>query len=77
MFLQPLSVSLTIKQIKNQSEQSLSEYQKIPIYSLEIKDINNKFSFKAEINKLEKSILLKLPDPNYHETQNNYQRLKW
>ena len=76
MFLQPLSVSLTIKQIKNQSEQSLSEYQKIPIYSLEIKDINNKFSFKAEINKLEKSILLKLPDPNYHETQNNYQRLK-
>ena len=76
MFLQPLSVSLTIKQIKNQSEQSLSEYQKILIYSLEIKDINNKFSFKAEINKLEKSILLKLLDPNYHETQNNYQRLK-
>ena len=45
--------------------------RKVPVYSLEIKYINNKFSFKTEINKLEKSVLLELPNPNYREIQNN------
>ena len=45
----------------------------IPVYSVEIKDINNEFSFK--ISKLEKSVLLELSNPNYHEIQNNYQHL--
>ena len=43
----------------------------IPVYSVEIKDINNEFSFKTEINKLEKSVLLELPNPSYREIQNN------
>ena len=45
--------------------------RKVPVYSLEIKYINNEFSFKTEINKLEKSVLLELPNPNYREIQNN------
>ena len=45
--------------------------RKGPVYSLEIKYINNEFSFKTEINKLEKSVLLELPNPNYREIQNN------
>ena len=48
----------------------------ISVYSVEIKDINNEFSFKAEVNKLEKSVLLELPNPNYREIQNNYQHLR-
>ena len=39
---------------------------------MEIKDINNEFSFKTEISKLEKSVLLELPNQNYREEQNNY-----
>ena len=48
----------------------------IPVYSVEIKYINNKFSCKTEINKLEKSELLELPNPNYRQIQNNYQHLR-
>ena len=48
----------------------------ILVYSVEIKYKNNEFSFKTEINKLEKSILLELPNSNYRETQNNYQHLR-
>ena len=45
--------------------------RKVPVYSLEIKYINNEFSFKTEINKLEKGVLLELPNPDYREIQNN------
>ena len=41
-----------------------SSMKNIPVYSVEIKDINNEFSFKTEISKLEKSVLLELPNPN-------------
>ena len=40
--------------------------------SMEIQDIHNEFSFKTEISKLEKSVLLELPNQNYREEQNNY-----
>ena len=41
-----------------------SSMKNIPVYSVEIKDINNEFRFKTEINKLEKSVLLEMPNPN-------------
>ena len=47
-----------------------------PVYLVEIKYINNKFSFETEISKLEKGVLLELPNPNYYEIQNNYQYLR-
>ena len=47
-----------------------------PVYLVEIKYINNKFSFETEISKLEKSALLELSNPNYCEIQNNYQYLR-
>ena len=50
--------------------------KKIPVYSVEMKDINSKFSFKTEISKFEKSVLLELPNPNYRQIQNNYQHLR-
>ena len=53
-----------------------SSMKYILVYSVEIKYTNNEFSFKTEINKLEKSILLELPNSNYRETQNNYQHLR-
>ena len=48
----------------------------IPVCSVETKDVNNEFRFKTEINKLEKSVLLALPNTDYNEIQNNtYQHL--
>ena len=40
-----------------------SSMRNIPVYLVEIKDINNEFSFKTEINILEKSVLLEMPKP--------------
>ena len=50
--------------------------KKIPVYSVEMKDVNDEFRFKTEISKLEKSVLLGLPNPNYREIQNSYQHLR-
>ena len=53
-----------------------SSMRKILEYLVEIKDVNNEFSFKTEISKLEKSALLELPNPNNREIRNNYQHLR-
>ena len=53
-----------------------SSMKNIPVYSVEIKDINNEFSFKTKINKLEEIILLEMPKPNYRELQNTYPHLR-
>ena len=46
------------------------------LYSVEINNINNAFSFKTEISMLEKSVLLQLLNLNYREKQNNDQHLR-
>ena len=48
----------------------------IPVYSVEIRDSDHEFKFQTEISKLEKSVLLELPDPEYQNLQNSYQHLK-
>ena len=47
----------------------------IPVYSVEIRDSDHEFKFQTEISKLEKSVLLELPDPEYQNLQNSYQHL--
>ena len=37
----------------------------IPVYSVEIRDSDHEFKLQTEINKLEKSVLLELPNPEY------------
>ena len=50
--------------------------KKIPIYSVQISDAKHQFSFQTELRKLEKSILVELPNPKYLKLQNKYQQLK-
>ena len=38
--------------------------RKIKIYSVKIQDVDCKFSFEIELNRLEKKVLLELPNPN-------------
>ena len=42
-----------------------SSTKSIPVYSVEIRDSDHEFKFQTEINKLEKSVLLELPNPEY------------
>ena len=53
-----------------------SSTKSIPVYAAEIRDSDHEFKFQTEINKLEKSVLLELPNPEYENLQNSYQRLK-
>ena len=53
-----------------------SSTKSIPVYSVEIRDGEHEFKFQTEINKLEKSVLLELPNPEYQTLQNSYQHLK-
>ena len=53
-----------------------SATKSIPVYSVEIQDSDNEFKFHTEISKLEESVLLELPNPEYQNLQNSYQHLK-
>ena len=53
-----------------------SVVKKTKISQFEIGDINQEFKIGIEINKLEKEVLLELPNPNYPEIQESYNHLK-
>ena len=53
-----------------------SATESIPVYSVEIQNVDHEFKFQTKTNKLEKSVLLRLPNPEYQNLQNSYQHLK-
>ena len=52
-----------------------SVVQKTAIYKLQIRDTNHEFTLKIESKKVEKEVLLEIPNPNYSEMQKNYAHL--
>ena len=52
-----------------------SVVQKTAIYELQIRDTNHEFTLKIESNKVEKEVLLEIPNPNYSEMQKKYAHL--
>ena len=53
-----------------------SSIKPIPVYSVEVRDSDHELKFQTEINKLEKNVLLELPNAEYQNLQNSYQHLK-
>ena len=53
-----------------------SVVKKTEIYQFESGDIKQEFKITIEINKLEKDVLLELPNPNYPEIQKSYNHFK-
>ena len=49
--------------------------QKTSIYELQIKDTNYEFTLKIESSKVEKEVLLEIPNPNYSEIWKKYAHL--
>ena len=52
-----------------------SVLQKTAIYELQTGDINHEFILKIESNKVEKEVLLEIPNPNYSKIQKKYAHL--
>ena len=55
----------TRKQYKRIETIMGSSTKSIPVFSAEIRDSDRQFKFQTEINKLEKSVLLESPNPEY------------
>ena len=53
-----------------------SVVKKAEIYQFEIGDTKQEFKISIEKNKLEKDVLLELPNPNYPDIQKSYNHLK-
>ena len=45
--------------------------KKLKIYSVKIQDVNEKYSFNTELNKLERENLFILPNPKYSKSYKN------
>ena len=43
--------------------------QKTAVYELQIRETNREFILKMKLNKVEKELLLEVPNPNYSEMQ--------
>ena len=52
-----------------------SVVQKTAIYELQIRDTNHEFTLKIESNKVEKEVVLEIPNPNHSEMQKKYAHL--
>ena len=60
-----LKINPTRKEIKTIETFTNLTTKKLKIYSVKIQDVNKKLSFNTELNKLERDVLLTLPNLKY------------
>ena len=60
-----LKINSIRKEIKTIKTFTNLTTENVKIYSVKIQDVNKKYSFNTELNKLEREILLTLPNPKY------------
>ena len=66
-----LKINPTRKEIKTIETLKHLTTKKLKIYSVKIQDVNEKCSFNTELNKLEREVLLTLPNPHLKEVHMN------
>ena len=71
-----LKINPTRKEIKLIETLTNLITKKLKIYSVKIQDVNEKYSFSTELNKLEREVLFILPNPKYSEILKKYPHLK-
>jgi hypothetical protein len=50
--------------------------RKIDVYEVEIADVEGKFKMSCELNRIEKDVLMTLPNPRYKELIRTYEHLR-
>ena len=71
-----LKINPTRKEIKPVETLTNLATKKLNIYSIQIEDINEKYSLNTELNKLERKVLLNLKNPKYSKILKKYPHLK-
>ena len=70
-----LEINPTRKEIKTIESLTNLATKKLKIYSIKIQDVNEKYSFNTELNKLEREVWLTLPNMKYSKILKNYPHL--
>ena len=70
-----LEINPTRKEIKTIETLTNLATKKLKIYSIKIQDVNEKYSFNTELNKLEREVWLTLPNMKYSKILKNYPHL--
>ena len=71
-----LKINPTRKEIKTIKTLTNLNTKKIKIYSVKMQDVDEKYSFNTELNKLEREVSLTLPIPKYSKTLKNYPHIR-
>ena len=70
---------LKINPVRNETKtiETLTNFstRKIKVYQVKIQDTTSEFTFETELNKLEREVLIKLPNPNYIDLIAKYSHL--
>ena len=71
-----LKINPTRKEIKTIETLTNLTTKKLKIYSVKIQDVNEKYSFSIELNKLERYVFLTIPNPKYSKILKTYPHLR-
>ena len=75
-FLDLLKINPVRKEYKTIETLTNSTTKKLKIYNLKVEKLDENFSFQTELNKLEREVLITLPNPKYNEMIETYDHLK-
>ena len=71
-----LKINPVRKEYKTIETLTNSTTKKLKIYNLKVENLDENFSFQTELNKLEREVLITLPNPKYNEMIETYDHLK-
>ena len=75
-FINVLKINPIRKEHKTIETLTNSTTKKLKIYNLKVENLDENFSFQTELNKLEREVLITLPNPKYNEMIETYDHLK-
>ena len=75
-FIDLLKINPVRKEYKTIETLTNSTTKKLKIYNLKVEKLDENFSFQTELNKLEREVLITLPNPKYNEMIESYDHLE-
>ena len=75
-FIDLLKINPVRKEYKTTEILTNSTTKKFKIYNLKVENLDENFSFRTELNKLEREVLITLPNSKYNKVIETYDQLK-
>ena len=75
-FIELLKINKVRKEYRTIETLTNPTTKKLKIYHLKVENLDENFSFQTELSKLEREVLVTLPNPKYNEIIETYDHLK-